>query len=114
MVSSTQVNEEVLRKNLAKICKNISQDEAGEILGSSRSRVSKLLYGKAEFSLNDLVAISNYLGITLEEALYGEPSQETKSCALFFVENIHSVKKHLSNPQKKKILNTLIDSLPLS
>ena len=59
--------------------KELSQEQLGELVGFSQSKISKIEHGDWD-SLSDLRLIARALGVPIEELVREEPGEKSISC----------------------------------
>jgi len=86
-LSSVGINMKNFREE-----KNITQEKMAEDLGVTRQAISNWECGKTQPDLDMLQKISTYLGVSVEELIYGEKR-----------ENVTIVNKYITEGNKEKV-----------
>lgn len=80
-------------------------------LGTTQSRISKLLAGETQFSIFDLIGISQEMGVSLDQVIYGQlNAADTNELKEMVLAKPAEFVRSLTKEEKKIILMEIANS----
>lgn len=101
-------DKEVVGKRIqeCRIRNDLTQQELGELIGFSRSKVSNIETGRNYVSVPDAILLCNELGVGLDTIFY---SKEFGTDDFLSMANDYFTNKEISKEERESTLKTLLD-----